>query len=128
MASLDDTTNPSGALIAAHQVQGTSVYNTALEKLGSVEDIMLDKASGRIAYAVLTFGGFLGIGDRYYPLPWEKLSYNTEVGGYVVDLDRETLEGAPSYTDTATAGWENEAWGRDVHAHYGVRPFWDVTP
>jgi sporulation protein YlmC with PRC-barrel domain len=128
MASLEDTTNPSGTLIAAHQVQGTSVYNTALEKMGSVEDIMLDKASGRIAYAVLSFGGFLGIGDRYYPLPWEKLTYNTEAGGYVVDLDRETLEGAPSYTDAATATWDDQAWGRDVYAHYGVHPFWDVMP
>lgn len=128
MASLDDTTNPSGHLIAANQVQGTSVYNTALEKLGSVEDVMIDKTSGRIAYAVLSFGGFLGIGDRYYPLPWEKLSYNTEVGGYVVDIDRDTLEGAPSYTDEATAGWNNESWGREVYSYYGVHPFWDLMP
>jgi sporulation protein YlmC with PRC-barrel domain len=128
MASLEDTTNPAGTLIAAHQVQGTTVYNIAHEKLGSVEDIMIDKASGRIAYAVLSFGGFLGIGDRFYPLPWEKLRYNTQVGGYVVDVDRETLEGAPSYTDTETASWDDKTWGRDVYAHYGVHPFWDVMP
>jgi sporulation protein YlmC with PRC-barrel domain len=128
MASLDDTTDPSGHLIAANQVQGTSVYNTDLEKLGSVEDLMIDKASGRIAYAVLSFGGFLGIGDRFYPLPWEKLSYNKEIGGYVVDVDRETLEGAPSYTDAATASWNDEAWGKDIHAHYGSEPYWSVMP
>jgi hypothetical protein len=128
MASLDDTSSPSGNLIAAHQVQGTSVYNTALEKLGAVEDIMIDKASGRIAYAVLSFGGFLGIGDRSYPLPWEKLSYSKELGGYVVDVDRETLEGAPSYTDDATASWDDETWTRDVYTHYGVHPFWDMAP
>jgi sporulation protein YlmC with PRC-barrel domain len=128
MASLDDTTDPAGALIAAHQVQGTSVYNTAREKLGTVEDIMIDKVSGRIAYAILSFGGFLGIGDRYYPLPWEKLTYDTQVGGYVVDIDRETLEGAPSYTDVQTASWDDEAFGRDIHTHYGARPFWDVMP
>jgi sporulation protein YlmC with PRC-barrel domain len=126
MASLDDTNNPAGKLIAAHKVQGASVYNTALEKLGTVEDIMIDKASGRIAYAVLSFGGFLGIGDRYHPLPWEKLNYNAELGGYVVDIDRETLEGAPSYSNTKTAAWDDDAWGRDVYAHYGVPPFWDV--
>lgn len=126
MASLDDTNNPAGKLIAAHKVQGASVYNTALEKLGTVEDIMIDKASGRIAYAILSFGGFLGIGDRYHPLPWEKLNYNTELGGYVVDIDRETLEGAPSYSDTKTAAWDDDAWGRDVYAHYGVPPFWDI--
>jgi sporulation protein YlmC with PRC-barrel domain len=127
MASLDDTNNPAGKLIAAHKVQGASVYNTALEKLGTLEDIMIDKASGRIAYAILSFGGFLGIGDRYFPLPWEKLNYNAELGGYVVDIDRETLEGAPSYSDTKAAAWDDDAWGRDVYAHYGVPPFWDVS-
>jgi sporulation protein YlmC with PRC-barrel domain len=126
MASLDDTNNPSGHLIAARHVQGTTVYNTALEKLGTVEDVMIDKATGRIAYAILGFGGFLGIGDRYYPLPWEKLNYDTELGGYVVDIDREVLEGAPSYTDEATANWDDREWGRDVYAHYGVHPFWDI--
>jgi hypothetical protein len=85
---------------------------------------MIDKASGRIAYAVLSFGGFLGIGDRYYPLPWEKLDYNSELNGYVVDIDRETLEGAPSYSDTKTAAWDDETWGQDVYAHYGLPPFW----
>ena len=114
MASLDDTNDPTGKLIAAHKVQGANVYSTALEKLGTVEDIMIDKASGRIAYAILSFGGFLGIGDRYYPLPWERLNYNMELGGYIVDIDRETLEGAPSYSDTKTAAWDDDAWGRDV--------------
>jgi sporulation protein YlmC with PRC-barrel domain len=123
MPNLDDPTKPAARLIPAHKIQGTEVYNTALEKLGTVEDIMLDKACGRIAYAVLSFGGFLGFGDRHYPLPWEKLAYNEELGGYVVDIDRATLDGAPSYTDTATASWEDEAWGRDVYAHYGMPPF-----
>jgi sporulation protein YlmC with PRC-barrel domain len=123
MASFEDPTPPSSKLIAAHKIQGTGVYNSALEKLGTVEDIMIDVMRGRIAYAVLSFGGFLGIGDRHYPLPWEKLAYNDELGGYIVDIDRETLEGAPSYTDTATATWDDEAWSRDVHAHYGMPPF-----
>lgn len=127
MASFDDTTNPSGRLIAAKQVQGTTVYNTGLERLGSVEDVMIDKPTGRIVYAVLSFGGFLGIGDRHYPLPWEKLDYNKEVGGYVVDIDRDVLKGAPSYTDETTVSWDDEAWSRGVHAYYGVHPFWDIT-
>ncbi len=128
MASLDDTNNPSGNLIAANQVQGTSVYDTKLEKLGSIEDVMIDKATGRIAYAVLSFGGFLGIGDRYYPLPWEKLSYNQEVAGYIVDIDRKILEGAPSFTDKAAVSWYDDAWGRDVYSYYGVHPYWDLMP
>jgi sporulation protein YlmC with PRC-barrel domain len=128
MASLDDTTDTTGRLIAADQVQGTNVYNRAGEKLGSVEDVMIDKPSGRIAYAVLTFGGFLGMGGRYYPLPWEKLTYDTNAGGYVIDLDRQTLEGAPSYDDEATAGWNDRAWGQRVNDYYGTRPTWDVMP
>ena len=128
MASLDDTNNPSGNLIAANQVQGTSVYDTKLEKLGSIEDVMIDKATGRIAYAVLSFGGFLGIGDRYYPLPWEKLSYNQEVAGYIVDIDRKILEGAPSFSDQAAVSWDDDAWGRDVYSYYGIHPYWDLMP
>jgi hypothetical protein len=90
--------------------------------------VMIDKESGRIAYAVLSFGGFLGIGDRYYPLPWEKLSYNTEIGGYVVDIDPDVLQGAPSFSDQATASWNDDAWGRNVYAYYGVHPYWDLMP
>ncbi|MDR3533817.1 MAG: PRC-barrel domain-containing protein [Rhodopila sp.] len=128
MASPDDTTNPSAHLIAARQIQGTSVFSPALEKLGSVEDVMIDRASGRIAYAVLRFGGFLGIGDHYYPLPWEKLSYSPEMGGYITDIGRDVLQGAPSYPDEAAASWDDKAWSRDVYAYYGVRPFWDLMP
>jgi sporulation protein YlmC with PRC-barrel domain len=128
MASLDDTTNPSGHLIAAHQVQGTAVYNTALEKLGRVEDMMIDKRSGRIAYAILSFGGFLGIGDRRYPLPWEKLSYNTEVGGYIVDISNDVLEGAPSYAGEGSADWNDEAWSHGISSYYGATPMGEVVP
>ena len=95
MANPDDTANPSGPLVAARQVQGTDVYDTALEKLGSVTDVIIDKATGRIAYALLSHGGFLGIGDRHYRLPWNKLSYNTEIGGYIVEIDGGALEEAP---------------------------------
>ncbi len=94
MASLQDTTSTAGRLIAADQVQGTTIYNPNGDNLGSVEDVMIDKVTGKIAYAVVGFGGFLGIGNRHYPLPWEKLSYDPSMGGYVVDLDRSVLEGA----------------------------------
>jgi sporulation protein YlmC with PRC-barrel domain len=128
MANLDDTTNPSSHLIAAKQVQGTIVYNTGLERLGTVEDVMIDKATSRVVYAVLSLGGFLGIGDRHYPLPWEKLDYNAEIGGYVVDIDRDMLAGAPSYTAEATASWDDEDWRRRVHSYYGVQPFPGTMP
>jgi sporulation protein YlmC with PRC-barrel domain len=126
MASIEDTKNTSGRLIAADKVEGTYIYNPAGESLGSVEDVMIDKVSGKIAYAVVGFGGFLGIGDRHYPLPWEKLKYDTNMGGYVVDLDKRTLEGAPSYATDEQAAWEDPAWGRRVYDYYGAHPYWDM--
>jgi hypothetical protein len=128
MASLDDTTNPSGRLIAAKQVQGATVFNTQLEKLGAIEDVMIDKPSGRIAYAILAYGGFLGIGDRFYPVPWEKLRYDTEIGGYVVDIGQDVLEGAPSYSGDAPASWQDDAWDKGIYTYYRVHPFWDLAP
>ena len=91
MASVNDPNDTRGRLIAADQVEGTSIYNRKGESLGSVEDVMIDKVSGRIAYAVAGFGGFLGIGNRHYPLPWDKLKYDTQMGGYVVDIDRRSV-------------------------------------
>ena len=70
MATLENPSEPSGSLIAGQQVAGTDVYDRSGEKLGTIRDVMIDKKSGRIAYAILSFGGFLGIGDRYHPLPW----------------------------------------------------------
>jgi sporulation protein YlmC with PRC-barrel domain len=128
MATLEDMTDPAGRLIATDQVQGTNVYDPAGERLGSVEDVMLDKVTGRVAYAVLSFGGFLGIGDRYYPLPWEKLRYDTKLAGYVVDVDRSVLESAPSYADDEPVSWADRAWGERVSNFYGARPFWDIMP
>jgi sporulation protein YlmC with PRC-barrel domain len=127
MATVKDPSDTSGRLIAAEKVTGTTVYNRAGEKLGSVEDIMLDKMTGKTCYAILSFGGFLGIGGRYYPLPWEKLTYDTNLGGFVVDIDKRMLEDAPSYESGQNASWDDPAWGRRVDEHYGVSPYTDRT-
>jgi sporulation protein YlmC with PRC-barrel domain len=126
MASLNDPRDTSGRLIGADDVQGTSIYNPAGDNLGSVQDVLIDKVSGKIAYAIVGFGGFLGIGDRHYPLPWDKLKYDLALGGYVVNLDRHTLEGAPSYATDETVGWEDPAWSKRVYDYYGSRPYWDL--
>ncbi|HTR17137.1 MAG TPA: PRC-barrel domain-containing protein [Acetobacteraceae bacterium] len=118
MARLDDTSNTSGRLIAASKVSGTNVYNLNGEKLGSVYDVMLDKITGRAEYAIMSFGGFLGIGERYHPLPWHVLNYRPSEGGYVVDIDRSRLEGAPSYEGNEL--WSNDTWGTRVDDYYGV--------
>src|SRR5258708_26886203 len=87
-------------LISSDKVEGTPVYNPKGESLGKVHHLMIDKYTGQVAYAVMSFGGFLGIGEKYHPLPWKMLTYDTRLRGYVVDLDRRRLEGPPSYTSS----------------------------
>ncbi len=106
-------------LIASDKVEGTAVYNRDGDRLGSVRNVMINKYSGQVAYAVMSFGGFLGIGERYHPLPWRTLTYDTGLGGYVVGLSREQLEGAPSYARDE-APWDDPAYGRGVSDYYGV--------
>jgi len=83
--------------ILASRVKGTSVYNTTGDKIGTVEDIVLDKQSNQIMFAALGFGGILGMGEKYYPVPWSLLDYSEDKGGYVVPLNKDTLDKAPAY-------------------------------
>lgn len=126
MATLDTPASDS-RLIAGSRVSGTSVYDTHGETLGTIEDVMIDKVSGRIAYAVMSFGGFLGIGSQHHPLPWSTLRYDTAVGGYVVNLDRSVLQGAPAYADDGP-NWEDRTWGQQVHDYYRAEPYWNIVP
>ena len=97
-------------LISSEKVDGTAVYDRRGERLGSVHHLMIDKYTGQVAYAVMSFGGFLGIGESYHPLPWKMLNYDTRLGGYVVDLDRNRLEGAPSYTSRDMPNWADRSY------------------
>ena len=119
----DATSITTGNLIAAEKVTGTNVYNRAGEHLGSIEDIMMDKVSGRAIYAVMSFGGFLGMGESYHPLPWATLTYDTSQDGYVVDLDKQKLEGAPTYDNNDGFNWTPE-YGRKVDSFYNVPSYW----
>ena len=118
-------TDESSSLISSDKVEGTAVYDRGGEKLGSIHTVMIDKISGKVAYAVMSFGGFLGMGDQYHPLPWHVLTYDTGQGGYVVDLDRSKLEGAPSYGTSEMPNWSDRRWGQQVHDYYGSRPYWE---
>lgn len=119
MAEVKDPSDTRGRLIAASQVKGTNVYNRAGEKLGSVYDVMIDKRSGGTEYAIMSFGGFLGIGDNYHPLPWRSLTYDTQQGGYVADIDRSRLEAAPSYQSSDVGRWDDPAYGSTIDDYYG---------
>ncbi|MBB5054153.1 sporulation protein YlmC with PRC-barrel domain [Afipia massiliensis] len=107
------------SLIGSDKVDGTAVYDADGEKIGSIERVMIEKMTGKVSYAVLSFGGFLGIGDDHYPLPWSSLKYNVELGGYQTMIPVEKLKGAPKYAD------ENEwDWGatrtKGLSDYYGV--------
>jgi sporulation protein YlmC with PRC-barrel domain len=114
------------SLISASKVTGTNVYNTAGDSLGEVYDVMIDKKSGKIAYAVMSFGGFLGIGERYHPLPWSTLKYDTRQGGYVVGLTREQLEGAPTFARNESPLLDDRAYEAGIHDYYKAPPYWGV--
>lgn len=122
MERLDET----ASLISAGKVTGTSVYNTDGDLLGEIHDVMLDKRSGKIAYAVMSFGGFLGIGERYHPLPWATLKYDTRQGGYVVGVPIEQLKGAPTYAATEAPAWGDRAYEVRIHEYYKTVPYWGV--
>ena len=117
-ASGDVEKDETSRLIASNKVEGTQVYNRAGEHLGGVYNFMVDKFSGQVAYAVMSFGGFLGIGERYHPLPWASLDYDVNQGGYVVDLDRSKLESAPSYAREEDP-WRDPAYASDIDRYWG---------
>jgi len=110
-------------LIASDKVEGTKVYDREGRHVGSIERILVEKRSGKVSYAVLSFGGFLGIGDDHYPLPWSKLEYDTSLGGYRVDLSKEQVEGAPRYNRDEEFDYSSDN-GRRVYDYYGVPPYW----
>jgi hypothetical protein len=112
------------SLIGSDKVEGTYVYGTDGTQIGSIERVMLDKHTGKVAYAVMSFGGFLGIGADYYPLPWAKLDYNETLDGYQVDVTEQQLKGAPKYARDDEYDWTDREADRRVSSYYGVPPYW----
>lgn len=109
-------------LISADKVAGTPVYDGAGSKLGVIETLMIDKPSGRVAYAVLSFGGFLGLGRRHHPLPWSVLAYSDEYRGYRIDQPAATLEAAPAFDpDAGGDRLADPEFRRDIDEHYRPR-------
>lgn len=119
--------SPKHPLIPADRVNGTDVYNKAGEKLGKIEDVAIDKVSGEVAYAILSFGGLLGLGAKYHPVPWRLLTYDADKRAYVVPMDKDALEKAPNIDEKELSGWTDEL-SRDsiygFYSPYGVAPYW----
>lgn len=118
------------ALILGSRVNNTPVYNKAGDKLGHVDDLSIEKVSGRVIYAIMSFGGFLGIGEKFHPIPWSLLDYDLERAGYIVPLDRAALEGAPHYDRyelTELGGPSHITYGEQIfgfYGPYGSVPYW----
>ena len=115
------STDETRRLIASSKVEGTAVFDRAGEEIGTVYNFMVDKVSGQVAYVVMSFGGFLGIGESYHPLPWRALTYDTRLGGYVVDIDKDRLAGAPQHGLDEDA-FADPAFGSRVDAYYRQVP------
>jgi hypothetical protein len=109
-----------GNLIGSDKVEGTAVYGANEEKIGSIERVMLDKASGKVSYAVLAFGGFLGLGNDHYPLPWASLKYDTNLGGYRTAVTEDQLKGAPKYSSDDEWNWNDAGRAKRVNDYYGL--------
>jgi hypothetical protein len=113
------------SLIGSDKVEGTAVYGADQKKIGKLERVMLDKMSGKVAYAVLSFGGFLGMGEDYYPVPWTTLKYDENLGGYLVNLTKDQLDKAPKYSKSTSWNWNRDNDKR-VYEYYRAAPYWGV--
>jgi len=109
-----------GSLIGSDKVEGTAVYGANDTKIGSIERVMIDKMTGKVSYAVLSFGGLLGIGHDHYQLPWQSLKYDTSLGGYRTGITETQLKGAPKYGNDNAWNWSDPARTRSVNDYYGV--------
>jgi hypothetical protein len=120
----DSQTSHPHSLIASDRVEGTPVRRTNGEKIGTIERLMIDKLSGNVAYAVLSFGGFLGVGNKHLPIPWARLKYDRTLGAYHVDITDEELKRAPSFAADKEFDWGDRSQEVDIHNYYRVPPYW----
>ena len=111
MATTVDSRRETVSLIGSDKVESTPVYGADDRKIGTVQRVMIDKISGKVAYAVISFGGFLGMGEDYYPMPWASLKYDTSVGGYRVGVTEDQLKGAPKYNRNTEWDWSDRRRG-----------------
>jgi|ERR1041385_9134983 hypothetical protein len=131
MTASDTIANPDAgkkkhALIASDRVEGTLVRRLSGEKIGTIQRVMIDKISGKVAYAVLSFGGFLGIGEKHLPIPWERLKYDTTSEAYHISISDAELARAPSYAADKEFDWGDRSEERRLHDYYGTRPYWGI--
>ena len=116
---------PGPDVMDAATLDGDTVVNSSAEDLGKIEAIMLDVTSGRIAYAVLSFGGFLGMGSKYFAIPWSALTLDAGEKRFILEVSKEKLENAPGFDKDHWPAMADRTWATQVHAYYNVTPYWD---
>jgi len=123
--AMNASTRETTRLISSEKVEGTAVRRSDGDKVGTIDSVMLDKHTGRIAYAVMSFGGFLGMGEEYYALPWSALRYNEDLDAYELNVSDEQLRNAPlASTDFFDTGVADRQWEDNIHRHYRAAPYW----
>ncbi|MEC5387869.1 PRC-barrel domain-containing protein [Uliginosibacterium sp. H3] len=113
-------------VLAADTLEGDEVFSISGDKLGKVQNIMLDVPTGRIAYAVLSSGGFLGVGDKLFAIPWSALTLDADRKCFVLDAEKEQLEAAPGFDKDHWPAMADLSWATSIHNYYGKRPYWDL--
>jgi sporulation protein YlmC with PRC-barrel domain len=111
--------------LSASTLIGDAVRNRSNEDLGKIEDIMIDLDNGRVDYAVLSFGGFLGMGDKLFAVPWNAMTLDTERHCFILNVDKETLKRAPGFDKDDWPDTHDRGWQQEVYTFYGTKPYWE---
>ena len=112
------------SVLSASTLSGDRVRNPAGEDLGKVDEIMIDIPSGRVAYAVVSYGGLLGLGNKLFAVPWSALEVDEDEKCFILNVDKETMENAPGFEKNNWPDMADTTWGSEVYGHYGVTPYW----
>lgn len=115
----------SNAPLKASDMIGTKVVNPQGDSLGDIKEVVIDPSTGRVAYAVVSFGGFLSVGEKLFAIPFKALKYNWTKNEYVLDVPKERLEAAPGFNSDHWPSMSDEKWNRDVHKYYELSPYWE---
>ncbi len=111
---------PGPDLMGADTLIGNDVYNHNEEELGDIKEIMLDVRSGRVSYAVLSYGGFLGMGEKLFAVPWSALTLDTVNKRFLLNVEKERLENAPGFDKDSWPNMADESWATEIHSFYGT--------
>lgn len=112
-------------LVKTDEIIGVNVINTQDEDLGEIKELVIDKLSGHVVYAVLSFGGFLGLGDKYFALPWKALNYDLNKDAFILNVSKEQLKNAPGFDKDHWPDMSDRTWESRIYKFYSIKPYWE---